>query len=404
MSSSEVSPDAQLTSERTSQKPTSKQSGSDEPTLSDQILARAKELGFDRAAIVPAKRLQHADQYLDWLKEGRHGAMNYLDRYHDLRVDPTKMEEGTRSVVVLLKNYYREADLLAGGLRIARYAHGDDYHDTLWDRMRELAAFIHAETGADCGTRPATDTAPILERDLAALAGLGWVGKNAMLINPEIGSFSFIAEVLVDLDLEPTHEMIPDRCGTCSKCLDACPTNAIISPGVIDARRCISYLTIELRGPIPRALRPLIGDHIFGCDICQVVCPWNSKAEPSKDASFQTREKYRSLTLGQLLCFELSDYIEYFSKSAIKRAKLLGLRRNAAVVIGNTADASAVELLTQRLLEDEEEPLVRGHIAWALGQIGTDTASRTLGQAARSEPDSYVLEEIRAAQQQPGRG
>jgi len=376
----------------------------DAATLSGRILARAHALGFERAAIVPAGRLQHADQYLEWLKEGRHGAMNYLDRHHELRVDPTKMEEGTRSVVVLLKNYYREADLLAGGLRIARYAHGDDYHDTLWARMRELAAFIHAETGADCGTRPATDTAPILERDLAALAGLGWVGKNAMLINPEIGSFSFIAEVLVNLDLEPTHQMIPDRCGTCSKCIDACPTNAIISPGVIDARRCISYLTIELRGPIPRALRPLIGDHIFGCDICQVVCPWNSKAEPSEDASFQTREVYRSLTLQKLLCFELADYVEYFSKSAIKRAKLVGLRRNAAVVIGNSADETAVELLRQRLLKDEPEPLVRGHIAWALGQLGGEGARAALEAAKQAETDAYVLEEVRAARREAALG
>lgn len=365
--------------------------------LSARILARAHELGFERAAIVPAGRLQHAEQYLEWLKEGRHGAMNYLDRHHELRVDPTRMEAGTRSVIVLLKNYYREADLLGGGLRIARYAHGDDYHDTLWARMRELAAFIHAETGADCGTRPATDTAPLLERDLAALAGLGWVGKNAMLINPEIGSFSFIAEVLVNLDLEPTHSMIPDRCGTCSKCIDACPTNAIISPGVIDARRCISYLTIELRGPIPRALRPLIGDHIFGCDICQVVCPWNSKAEPTQDASFQTREIYRSLTPQKLLCFELADYVEYFSKSAIKRAKLVGLRRNAAVVIGNAADPSAAGLLRQRLLHDEPEPLVRGHIAWALGQLGGAQARSALNAAERTEADAYVLEEVRAA-------
>ncbi|AWV87874.1 tRNA epoxyqueuosine(34) reductase QueG [Bradymonas sediminis] len=397
MSSSEVSGAEQSSGE---QPDANKPEG--EPTLSDKIMARAIELGFDRAAIVPAGRLKHAEQYLEWLKEGRHGAMNYLDRHHELRVDPTKMEEGTRSVVVLLKNYYREADLLAGGLRIARYAHGDDYHDTLWERMRELAAFIHAETGADCGTRPATDTAPILERDLAALAGLGWVGKNAMLINPEIGSFSFIAEVLVDLDLEATHPMVPDRCGTCSKCIDACPTNAIISPAVIDARRCISYLTIELRGPIPRALRPLIGDHIFGCDICQVVCPWNSKAEPSEDASFQTREIYRSLTLQRLLCFDLPDYVEHFSKSAIKRAKLRGLRRNAAVVIGNTfaqsGDESIVELLGERLLKDEPEPLVRGHIAWALGQVGGDAAAQILCEAAGAEQDPYVQEEIRAAQ------
>ncbi|QDG50851.1 tRNA epoxyqueuosine(34) reductase QueG [Persicimonas caeni] len=366
-------------------------------TLSQKIITRARELGFDRAAIVPARRLEHAEQYLEWLKEGRHGDMNYLDRYHDLRVDPAKMEEGTKSCVVLLKNYYREADKLAGGLRIARYAHGDDYHDVLWDRMRELAAFIHAESGAEVATRPATDTAPLLERDLAALAGLGWVGKNAMLINPEIGSFCFIAEVLVDQDLEPTDELVPDRCGTCSRCIDACPTNAIVSPGVIDARRCISYLTIELRGPIPRRLRPLVGDLLFGCDICQAVCPWNSKAVPTEDPKFQTRDKYRDLTPQELVCFELEDYVEYFSKSAMKRAKLRGLKRNAAVVIGNTGGEEDVELLGRRLLDDEDEPLVRGHIAWALGQIGGEEARRILERARQGEDEAYVLEEVREA-------
>ncbi|MFW5966506.1 MAG: tRNA epoxyqueuosine(34) reductase QueG [Persicimonas sp.] len=365
--------------------------------LRDDILERAEQLGFDRAAIVPAKRLAHGDQYLEWLAEGRHGKMGYLDRYHELRVDPKVMEEGTKSAVVLLKNYYREADKLAGGLRIARYAHGDDYHDVLWDRMRELASFIHAESGADVATRPATDTAPLLERDLAALAGLGWVGKNAMLINPEIGSFTFIAEVLVDLELEATHEPVADRCGTCSACIDACPTDAIVSPGVIDARRCISYLTIELRGPIPRGLRPLVGDHVFGCDICQAVCPWNSKAEPTDDEKFQTREKYRGLTPEELVCFEIQDYIEYFSKSAMKRAKLRGLKRNAAVVIGNTGDASSVPMLRERLLEEEDEELVRGHLAWALGAIGGDAAKEALEEARRAESDAYVLEEIRAA-------
>lgn len=368
-------------------------------TLNEKIINRALELGFDRAAIVPAGRLTHAEQYLEWLKEGRHGEMNYLDRNQELRVDPTKMEEGTKSAVVLLKNYYQEADLLGGGVRIARYAHGDDYHDTLWARMRELAAFIHAESGADVATRPATDSAPILERDLAALAGLGWVGKNAMLINPEIGSFCFIAEVLVNLDLEPTHDLIPDRCGTCSKCMDACPTNAIISPGVIDARRCISYLTIELRGPIPRNMRALIDDYLFGCDICQVVCPWNSRAEPTTDPIFQTREKYHTLTPQQVLCFELEDYVEYFSKSAIKRAKLQGLRRNAAVVLGNSHDPAVLPLLRARLLGGEPLELVRGHIAWALGEIGGDLALAALDAALAAEDDAYVLEEIRHARQ-----
>jgi epoxyqueuosine reductase len=367
--------------------------------LTDNIRRRARELGFDRAAIAPAKRLRHADQYLEWLREGRHGAMDYLDRYHEQRSDPSKMDEGwAKSAVVLLKNYYHDSDKLAGGCRIARYAHGDDYHDVLWDRMRELASYIHAETGVDVATRPATDTAPLLERELAELSGLGWVGKNAMLINPEIGSFVFLAEVLVDMELEPSHEPVPDRCGTCSRCIDACPTGAIVSPQVIDARRCISYLTIEKRGPIPRELRPLIGDYLFGCDICQDVCPWNSHAVETDDEAFGTREAYRDLTPAELLGFEMSDYVEYFSKSAMKRAKLQGLKRNAAVVLGNTGGPDALEALAERH-ESEEDPLVRGHIAWAMGRIGTRRAARLLGEAADRETDSYGLEEIRYARE-----
>ena len=367
--------------------------------LTDKIQQRARELGFDRAAVAPARRLEHADQYLEWLREGRHGAMDYLDRYHEQRGDPSKMDEGwAKSAVVLLKNYYRESDKLAGGCRIARYAHGDDYHDVLWDRMRELASFIHAETGVDVATRPATDTAPLLERDLAELAGLGWVGKNAMLINPQIGSFVFIAEVLVDMEIEATHEPVPDRCGTCSRCIDACPTGAIVSPQVIDARRCISYLTIEKRGPIPRDLRSLIGDYLFGCDICQDVCPWNREAAETDDEAFQTRESYRDLTPRQLLAFEMPDYVEYFSKSAMKRAKLQGLKRNAAVVMGNTGGPDELSYLGRRA-RDEEDPLIRGHIAWAVGQIGTAKGAEILDEAAERESDSYVLEEIRYARE-----
>jgi epoxyqueuosine reductase len=364
--------------------------------LTTQIKERAKQLEFDRVGIAPAKEATHADQYLDWLSEGRHGEMHYLDKYHDQRANPSVMTKGAKTAVVLLKNYYQEDHKLAGGLKIARYAQGDDYHDILWARMRELASYIHAETGADVATRPATDTAPVLERDLAQAAGLGWIGKNAMLINPEIGSYVFISEILVDLELETDDTEVPDRCGTCSNCIDACPTNAITSPYVIDARRCISYLTIELRGPIPRHLRPQIGDHVFGCDICQEVCPWNNEVEATEDPVFQTREKYRSIGPENLLQFDMKDYQQYFSKSAMKRAKPVGLRRNAAVVLGNTGTSETVEPLVEQYRRDDE-PLVRGHIAWALGEIGGESAEDALCEFQKSEKDSYVLEEIRVA-------
>ncbi|MFU8803735.1 MAG: tRNA epoxyqueuosine(34) reductase QueG [Bradymonadaceae bacterium] len=359
-------------------------------SISERILEKSTELGFERAAIVPAAELPHAEAYEEWLREGRHGEMLYMENYRELRIDPKVLEPGTRSCLVLLKTYRSGSDELDGGLRIARYAHGADYHDVLRARMLELAAYIHAETGADVATRPAVDTAPLLERDLALVAGLGWVGKNAMLINPEIGSYAFIAEILIDLDLEATHTPVPDRCGTCSRCIDACPTGAIISPYIIDARRCISYLTIELRGPIPRELRPLIGNHLFGCDICQAVCPWNTKAPLTEDEAFQARPSYRTLTPLDVLQLDHEGYVQHFKKSAIKRAKHRGLLRNAAVVVGNSGDTGAIPVLAERL-ENEPDPLVRGHIAWALGRLG---GLKGLKDAAGREEDVYVRDEI----------
>ncbi len=379
--------------------------------MSERILGRARELGFDAAAIVRAQRLVRGEAYVEWLSEGRHGEMGYMENYQDLRVDPQVLEPGTKSVVVVLKNYHSGPDLIGGGLRVARYAHGDDYHEVLRARLRELGAFIHAETGSEVGTRSAVDTAPLLERDLAAMAGLGWVGKNAMLINPEIGSFTFIAEVLVDVDLATTDVPVVDRCGSCSRCIDACPTGAIVSPYIIDARRCISYLTIELRGPIPRELRRLMGDHIYGCDICQNVCPWNGKVADTDDSVFAQRASYEGLSPVSLLEMDDAQYAETFRKSAIKRAKRRGLLRNAAVVLGNTAsieDVRVMDCLRARLLA-EDESLVRGHVAWALGELvgrarltGASLALASevvnlLVSALETEQDAYVQEEIRAA-------
>jgi epoxyqueuosine reductase len=357
------------------------------------IAAEARRLGFEAASFVSATKLPTERAYQEWLCEGRHGSMDYLEKYGPLRVDPAKMEPGTKSVVVLLTNYHQPLDLLEGGLRIARYAHGDDYHDEIWDRMRELAAFIHAETGAEVATRPAVDTAPLLERDLARVAGLGWVGKNAMLIRQGLGSYTFISEILIGVDLGEEVEDAPQRCGTCTRCLDACPTGAIVAPRVIDARRCISFLTIELRGPIPRRLRPLIGDHLFGCDVCQEVCPWNRDAPVSEEPSHQTRPVYRSLQPIDLLEFDHDRYVEVFRKSAMKRAKLPGLKRNAAVVVGNTGSEEDVERLLESLYT-EEEPLVRGHVAWAIGRLGTKAHREWLEAALAHEEEPFVRDEL----------
>lgn len=328
------------------------------------------------------------------MDEGRHAQMGYLDRHHALRVDPRVLEPGTQTVVTVLKNYYLPSDRCDKGMRIARYAHGDDYHDDLRDRLRVLAQQLSEALGHDVQARPAVDSAPLLERDLAQSTGLGWIGKNSMLIHPKLGSFCFIAELLLDIPIEaPVPTLMPDRCGSCSACMDACPTGCIISPKVIDAGRCIAYLTIENRGPIPQNLRPMVRDFLFGCDLCQDVCPWNTKAGVTQDTRRQTRARYHELSVQDILCMDQTTWSTTFSKSAIKRAKRRGLLRNAAVVLGNTGDPSDVPLLCMRL-EAEPDPLVRGHIAWALGCIPHDEGVRALERQWHCEQDDFVRQEL----------
>ena len=372
------------------------------PSTADTIRTHALALGFDEVSIAPARPLATGAAYRAWLDEGRHADMGYLDRHHALRVDPSVLEPGTQTVVTVLKNYYLPSDRCDGGLRIARYAHGDDYHDDLRDRLRALAHALSDALGREVSARPAVDSAPLLERDLAQSTGLGWVGKNSMLIHPSLGSFCFIAELLLDVHVDaPAPVVVPDRCGRCSACMDACPTGCIVSPKVIDARRCIAYLTIENRGPIPASLRPMVRDFLFGCDLCQDVCPWNTKAGVTQDARRQTRARYHELSVQDVLCMDQATYSATFSKSAIKRAKRRGLLRNAAVVLGNTGTPEDVELLCERL-HQEPDPLVRGHIAWALGRIPDPQGVQALQQQLQIEQDDFARQEILDALSQPG--
>lgn len=366
-------------------------------SLSERISQRAHSLGFSSVGFLPAAELPNAALLFDWLHEGRHGLMAYMERYEDLRANPSILEPGTQTVIALTTSYASSSDFLSGGLRIARYAHNDDYHDVLRQRMLELAAFIHAESGAAVGARPVVDSAPLLERNLAAEAGLGWIGKNSLLLHRERGSFVILSELLVDLEIvsEP-NDPYPNRCGSCSSCIDKCPTGAIVSPYIIDARRCISYLTIELKGPIPRELRPMISDHLFGCDICQDVCPWNSKVALHQDPAFSPREELDRLSLEDVIQLTAQDFSRIFKGSPIKRSKRRGLLRNAAVVLGNLGNHAHVPLLAERL-RVEEEALVQGHIAWALGRIGGDIAKDALLAAGQQERELYVLEEIQNA-------
>ena len=285
--------------------------------------------------------------------------------------------------------------------RVASYAWGADYHDVLTERLKALVTFIETQVGHPVSNRWYTDTGPILERDLAQRAGLGWIGKNTCLIHPREGSYFLLAEILLGIELDEDSAFLPDRCGTCTRCLHACPTSCILPDRTLDARRCISYLTIELKSPIPVELRSQIGNWVFGCDICQQVCPWNLRfAGQQGDPAFAPRAGLRQPELIQELSLSPQDFNRKFKGSPVKRTKQRGYLRNVAVALGNRAagsgDADVIAAL-ESVLRLEPEALVRGHAAWALGQVGSEAARQALEQAEQNEQDEGVLAEIRAA-------
>ncbi len=333
------------------------------------IKAEAYGLGFDLAGVATLGPAESAEKFEDWLARGYAGEMEYLNRGAEKRSDSRSPFPGARSAVVVGLDY--------GGASppgpVARYARGDDYHDVMWRRLDRLHEWIDTQAGRPIAGKSYVDTGPILERDLARRAGLGWFGKNTNLVNPRIGSFFFIGALLLDLELEPDTPFEEDRCGTCTRCLDACPTDAFVDPRVLDATRCISYLTIESRGAIPLDLREQIGGSLYGCDICQDVCPWNVRfghALPS-DSPFAARAavsgKDAREIARELLTNSREDFTASFKGSPMKRAKLTGLKRNAAVVLGNVGDDRDTELLAAAT--SDPEPLVREHAAWALARL-----------------------------------
>lgn len=333
--------------------------------LTGSVKARALDLGFDRVAIGPAEVPEHAAEFEQWLDAGYAGTMDYLGRTRAERGDPGRLLPGARSVVAVALNYSPAAEGPADEWQaVARYAWGRDYHDVMRPRLQTLAGFIDEAAGPGVRSRAAVDTSALLERDLAARTGLGWIGKNTNLLAPELGSYFFIGIVLTTAGLDADARQ-PDRCGTCTACLEACPTGAFVAPYVLDARRCISYLTIEHRGDIALELAPAVNEWIFGCDVCQQVCPWNRKAPATGEAAFAPPEPLGSLTT--LLSLDAAAFRARFGDSAIARAKRGGLVRNAALAAGNRRDAGAVPAL-QRLATDDD-PVVRRAAAWALEQI-----------------------------------
>jgi epoxyqueuosine reductase len=338
--------------------------------LEERIKAQAFGLGFDLVGITRLGPAETAAAFDQWVARGYAGDMQYLPRAADKRRDTRLPFPGTVSAIVVAMNYGGTAP--SGP--IARYARGDDYHEILLARLRTLHEWLSSDLHRPVHGKAYVDTGPLLERDLARRAGLGWFGKNTNLINPEIGSFFFLGSLLVDLELEPDEPFAADRCGTCTRCLEACPTNALVAPRVLDATRCISYLTIELKGEIPEELREPMGSLLYGCDICQDVCPWNVTfaRELQEPALIERREvtgrDARTLAR-ELLTMDDATFRTRFRGSPMKRAKRRGLARNAAVVLGNIGTTDDVPALAAALADPE--PLVRHHAAWAIGRIGT---------------------------------
>ncbi len=333
--------------------------------LTEGVKARARALGFDRVAVGPATPPAHGDAFDAWLAAGHAGTMSYLARGREDRLDPARLLPGARSVVAVALSYKPSGDDPAWR-GVAAYARGRDYHDVLRERLAALAEFVRDAGGPDAATRIAVDTSAVLERDLAARAGLGWIGKNTNLLAPELGSLFFIGIVLTTATLD-VDSALPDRCGTCTACLDACPTRAFVAPYVLDARRCISYLTIEHRGDVDEPLREGVGEWLFGCDVCQDVCPWNGKAATSREPAFVPAAPLESPAA--LLSLSPEAFRARFRGSAITRAKRAGLLRNAALVLGNRRDRDAVPALTRAL--DDADATVREAAAWALRRIAS---------------------------------
>ena len=342
------------------------------PALQAQVKAQAYGLGFDLAGIARLGDVSTAEAFDRWVSRGYAGEMAYLPKGADKRRDTRLPFPGAISAIVVAMSY--------GGREpsgpVTRYARGDDYHDVMVERLRALHAWLDERLGRPVRGKAYVDTGPILERDLARKAGLGWFGKNTMLVNPGIGSFFFLGALLVEAELAPDAPFEADRCGTCRRCIDACPTGAIVDERVLDATRCISYLTIEQRGAIPVELRERLGGLVYGCDICQDVCPWNvrfatSLPEGSPYAARSALGARHSAELArEILAMSQEEFSRAFGKSPMKRAKLRGLKRNAAVVLGNVGTTADAGVLTAAL--DDPEPLVREHAAWALARLCAD--------------------------------
>lgn len=363
--------------------------------LSAAVRNAVFESGLDLAGIAPAVTPTGFHKLLEWLDTGHHGEMQWMESRREARRHPQSMLPLIKSVVMVGLNYFDETPV-SDGPRISRYAWGgSDYHQVLKERLQPAAALIR-KLRPGCRTRIVVDTAPLMERDFGRLAGLGWFGKNTMLISRRIGSWFFLGAILTDAELAPDESEERGWCGTCTRCLDACPTQAFPSPGVLDARRCISYLTIELReSQVPRELREGMGEWLFGCDVCQDVCPWNRFAPTAAGREFVALPGRNPLDCRQLLRMTREEFAAEFAGSPLERPGYGGLRRNAAIVLGNLRDHTALPELKAALCD--EEPLVRGAAAWALSRLGDADSLQLLNECLAHEQNMTVREDLELA-------
>jgi epoxyqueuosine reductase len=371
--------------------------------LTGELKRRAADLGFSQCGFCPAVSPPGATRFDDWLAAGYAGQMSYLADRREAYEHPRHVLDGARSIAMLAMNYgtAQPVEPRAGEGRISRYAWGDaDYHDVIRERLNQLGDFLR-ERIPSARVRGVVDTAPLLEREFAQLAGLGWVGKNTLLLNRDHGSWFFLAALITDVELVYDQPHETDHCGTCRACLDACPTNAFPQPYLLDASRCISYLTIELREAMPVELRESIGGWVFGCDVCQDVCPWNSRAPISREAAFEPCGDRNPMALIELFDLEDAAFRERLRHTPLWRPKRRGLLRNAAIVLGNRPTPAAIQALIRGL--DDSESLVRGACAWALGRYTDDKAQQALVRRLAIELDSDVIAEVIAAiSEEPG--
>ncbi|MGA9397957.1 MAG: tRNA epoxyqueuosine(34) reductase QueG [Anaerolineaceae bacterium] len=362
------------------------------------------ELGFVEAGVVLPKRPAHYDKFLYWLSEGHAADMSYLEteRARACREDPSMLFPECKSIITLLARYpspVNQGDIqrtVEQG-KVAAYAWGEDYHTILVGKLNQLVSNFQAAAGRTIMSMAVTDSVPLLERELAQSAGLGWIGKNSCLISPRHGSFTFIAELLVDVQLAPDEKRIPDHCGTCQRCVDACPTRCILPDRTIQAERCISYLTIENRGDISTELRPLMGNWVFGCDICQSVCPWNRKPDDKLvDGGFKLHSHLKKLDLVNELALSEEGFKRIFKCSPISRTRRRGYLRNIALVLGNQRDLKAVNPLIQ-VMKCDPDPVVRTTAVWSLSKFGSEQIELELQTALAGETNISVRDEINQA-------